>query len=57
MADKELVDLNKYKRREMFERFVKDSNPAMCVTGCFDVTNLYNKKKNIVLMLCWFIVF
>ena len=56
MAEKELVDLSKYKRREMFERFVKDSNPAMCVTGCFDVTNLYNKKNehrfNAMLVYC-----
>ena len=56
MAEKELVDLTKYRRRELFERFVQDKNPAMCVTGCFDVTNLYNRRSehrfNAMLVYC-----
>ena len=29
----------------MFERFIKEKNPAVCVTGNFDITNIYRLKS------------
>ena len=45
MKTKTLVDIKKYKYKDMFERFIKEQNPAMCVSGCFDVTNIYSHKN------------
>ena len=41
---KKLIDIKKYKSKEMFERFINEATPAMCVTGGFDVTNIYKRK-------------
>lgn len=39
------VDLKKYKNRNMYERFMKEPSPSVCVTGCFDITNVWKQKK------------
>jgi len=38
------IDINKYKYKEMYNRFVKEPSPSVCVTGCFDITNVYKQK-------------
>lgn len=42
---KEKVNLKKFERVEQYNRFIKEKTPSVCVTGCFDVTNLYKIKK------------
>ena len=39
------VDLSTYKYARMYERFSKETDPTVCVTGAFNVTNLYKLKK------------
>lgn len=58
MKIKEKVDLNNYKYKKMFERFIKERNQSVCVTGCFDVTTLYNYKSehSFNAMLCYCIL-
>ncbi|MBR4270742.1 MAG: hypothetical protein IKQ31_03615 [Clostridia bacterium] len=55
---KKLVDIKKYKHKDLFERFIKEQNPAVCVTGCFDVTNLYKRKDKhrFNAMMCYCVV-
>ncbi len=49
------VDLEKYKFKNMFERFMQETNPSVCVTGCFDITNLckYKSEHSLNAMLCY----
>lgn len=42
---KHKVDLKKYKYKVMYERFMKEPSPSVCVTGTFDITNVYKQKK------------
>lgn len=53
--DKVKVDIDKYKYAKMFKRFVGQTNPCVCASGCFDITNLYNRKSEHKLnaMLCY----
>lgn len=41
---KHKVDLKSYKYKDMYERFMKEPSPSVCVTGCFDITNLWKQK-------------
>ncbi len=58
MPEKVVVDIKKYKYKDMFERFIKEQNPAVCVSGCFDVTNIYKLKKQhrFNAMMCYSVV-
>ena len=53
--EKRLVDVKKYKFKDMFERFIKEKNPAMCVSGCFDVTSIFKlkDKHRFNVMMCY----
>ena len=55
MEEKTLVDISKYKYKVMFERFISEKNPAVCVTGNFDVTNIFKfkSKHRFNAMLCY----
>lgn len=52
---KQKVDIEKHKYARMFKRFVGQTNPCISVSGCFDITNLYNlrKKHKLNAMLCY----
>ena len=53
------VDLSTYKYARMYERFSKETDPTVCVTGAFNVTNLYKLKKkgySFNAMLCYCIM-
>lgn len=39
------VDLNNFKNASMYNRFVKEESPSVCVTGKFDITNIWKQKK------------
>ena len=43
--NKTKVDLSTFEGKRMYERFAFEPDPSVCVTGCFDVTNLYKQKK------------
>lgn len=47
METKQKVDISQYKHSEMYQRFIKEKTPGVCVTGKFDVTNIrrINKRK------------
>jgi len=45
MKNKIKVNLKSFEGAPMYERFVKEPSPSVCVTGKFDVTNLYKNKK------------
>ncbi len=44
---KKLVDVNKLSEpaKRMYERFIKETNPCVNVSGNFDITHLYRLKK------------
>lgn len=42
---KQKVDLKKYIHAEMYNRFIKEPSPSVCVSGNFDITNIYKLKK------------
>lgn len=53
---KKKVNITEYKYREMYERFIKESNPAICVSGTFDITNLIkikNKGHSLNALICY----
>ena len=58
MDNKIKVDLNTFEGAVMYNRFVKEPNPSVCVTGKFDITNLYKHKNKHSLnaMLCYCIL-
>ena len=58
VMNKTKIEIENFKHPHMFERFVNETNPAVCVTGCFDITNLYNRKDKHKLntMLCFCIL-
>lgn len=43
--DKIKVNLENFEGARMYNRFIKEPSPSVCVTGDFDVTNLYKLKK------------
>ena len=43
--NKQKVDIEKYKYKDMYKRFMMDDNPAVCVSGTFDISNLVKIKK------------
>jgi chloramphenicol O-acetyltransferase type A len=52
------VDINEYKYKDMYERFTKEDDPGVCVTGTFDITNLIKIKKkghSLNALLCYVI--
>ncbi|MBR3890886.1 MAG: hypothetical protein IKJ30_02280 [Bacilli bacterium] len=54
--NKRKVDLNEYKYKDMYERFMQEDNPSVCVTGTFDITNLIkikNKGHSLNALLCY----
>jgi chloramphenicol O-acetyltransferase type A len=56
---KHKVDLKKYKYKDMYERFMKEPSPSVCVTGTFDITNVYKQKKkghSLNALLCYCIL-
>ena len=59
MELKRKVDVDKeFYLPEMYKRFIKESHPSICVTGKFNITNLYKYKKTYKLnaMLCYCIL-
>lgn len=42
---KSKVNLQKYKNKDMYERFIKEPFPSVCVTGSFDISNVWKQKK------------
>lgn len=53
------VNLKNYKNKNMYERFIKEPSPSVCVTGSFDITNLYKLKKkghSLNALLCYCIL-
>lgn len=57
MEQKRKVDIEKdFYLPDMFNRFIKESNPGVCVTGKFNVTKIYKHKKkysfNAMLLYC-----
>lgn len=55
MKNKQKVDLEKFSGAKMYNRFIKEKTPSVCVTGCFDITNLmkYKKEHKLNAMLCF----
>lgn len=56
---KSKVDLSTFKGARMFNSYVSDPQPAVCVTGKFDVTNIYKlkkKKHSFNAMMCYCIM-
>ena len=46
MSDNKIkVDLKTFAGEPMYSRYIKESSPSVCVTGCFDITNLIKLKK------------
>ncbi len=59
MDNKMKVDLDSFEGSVMYNRFITQPNPGVCVTGRFDVTNLYKYKKkghSFNAMLCYCIL-
>ena len=58
MDNKIKVDLSTFEGAIMYNRFVKEPNPCVNVTGRLDITNLYKRKKKHSLnaMICYCIV-
>ena len=53
------VDLDKFEGRRMYERFLVEPSPSVCVTGRFDITNLFKIKKkghSLNALLCYCIM-
>ena len=51
------VDLNEYKRKEIYLRFLNDTHNSICVSGEFDITKLFKcskkgNKLNCMLLYC-----
>jgi chloramphenicol O-acetyltransferase type A len=55
MGNKIKVDLETFAGASMYNRFIKEPSPGVCVTGRFNITRLYRKKKSHSLnaMLCY----
>lgn len=39
------VDLKNYKYAEQYKRFIKEPSPCVCVSGNFNITNVWKQKK------------
>jgi chloramphenicol O-acetyltransferase type A len=39
------VNIDEYKYKDMYLRFTNETNPGVCVSGTFDVSNLIKQKK------------
>lgn len=51
------VDLNQYNRREIYKRFLHQTNNSVCVSGEFDITRIYKYHKkgyklNCLMLFC-----
>ena len=56
---KHKVNLKNYKYNAMYERFIKEPSPSVCVTGSFDITNVWKQKKrghSLNALLCYCIL-
>lgn len=42
---KHKVNLKTYKNVDMYTRFMKEPSPSVCVSGNFDITNVWKQKK------------
>ena len=42
---KHKVDLKQFAGEPMYSRFIQEKSPSVCVTGCFDITNIMKLKK------------
>jgi chloramphenicol O-acetyltransferase type A len=50
------VDIETYKYSRQYKRFMTEPDPSVCVTGCFDITNLLRLRKKghkLNAMLCY----
>lgn len=53
------VDLENFEGARMYNRFIQEPFPSVCVSGCFDITRLYKIKKKghkLNAMLCYCIL-
>ena len=52
------VDLENYKYKNMYQRFVTDKNAALVLTGTFDISKVFKlkKKHSLNAMLCYCIL-
>lgn len=41
---KEKIDLNTYENANRYNRFINEPSPSVCVSGNFDITNIYKQK-------------
>ena len=51
------IDLNNYKRKDMYLRFLNETNNTICVSGEFDITKIFRYSKkghklNCLLLYC-----
>lgn len=55
---KKIIDLKNYKYKDMYEYFIRQNSLGVCVSGNFDITNLYSQKSKHKLncMLCFCIL-
>lgn len=56
MENKIKINLEEFEGARMYNRFMREREPSICATGCFDVTNLYRYKKKGVsfnAMMCY----
>ena len=58
MKNKTKVNLKTFEGASMYNRFIKEPSPGVCVTGKFNITRLYRRKKKHSLnaMLCYCIL-
>ena len=45
MSNCRKVDLNTYNKKAMYEMFINEVSPSVCVTGKLDITNVWKQKK------------
>lgn len=59
MANVRKVDLNTYPKKVMYDMFINEASPSVCVTGKFDITNVWKQKKkghSLNCLLCYCIL-